>query len=119
MREETLPIIVLGKFVCFMGLWFLVVWEKADKWVNPTMLHPLFASVAFVFLSVSVLFVPFVEHKKNLTCLLTCLIFFDVCCTVRLASEETKNEGGALPPSNTPQLSWFCTCIDESFVCAR
>ena len=75
MREETLPIIVLGKFVCFMGLWFLVVWEKADKWVNPTMLHPLFASVAFVFLSVSVLFVPFVEHKKILHVSLHALSF--------------------------------------------
>lgn len=66
MREETLAAIVLGKFVCFMGLWFLLVWEKADSWVNPTMLHPLFASTAFVFLSLSVLFVPFVEHKKIL-----------------------------------------------------
>ncbi len=65
-REDILTGVVLGKFVCLKTLWFLLVWEKADKWVNPTMLHPLFASVAFVFLSLSVLFVPFVEHKKIL-----------------------------------------------------
>lgn len=65
-REDILTTAVLGKFVVLKTLWFLLVWEKADKWVNPTMLHPLFASLAFVFLSLSVLFVPFVEHKKIL-----------------------------------------------------
>lgn len=75
MREETLAAVFLGKFVCFMSLWFLLVWEKADKWVNPTMLHPLFASLAFVFLSLSVLFVPFVEHKKILHVSLHALSF--------------------------------------------
>lgn len=75
MREETFASVVLGKFVFLMSLWFVLVWEKADKWVNPTMLHPLFATIAFVFLSLSVLVVPFVPHKKILHVFLHTLSF--------------------------------------------
>ncbi|ALX27526.1 hypothetical protein GMAR_ORF152 [Golden Marseillevirus] len=75
MQEETFVAFVLGKFVFLMSLWFIVVWEKADKWVNPTMLHPLFATLAFVFLSLSVLFVPFAPQRKILHVFLHVLSF--------------------------------------------
>lgn len=63
-NDAVFSFLLLGNFGFLSGLWFIVIWDKAEDWKNPTVLHPLFAVSAFVFLSLSLFVVPFVGRKR-------------------------------------------------------